>query len=111
MHNRSHGFSEEDWDRADAWHDAKCDRIAEQAPAYSDIETYPEMNEKIVWLLRMTPDNPVPIYAAARIEELEAERERLRGLLLDYRDDHDYQLGGSECNCDLCEQAGAVLGQ
>ena len=41
------------------------------------VETYPEMNTKIVWLLRMIDDNPVCVYAAARIEELEAEREGL----------------------------------
>ena len=43
----------------------------------AEIQTYPAMNENIAWLLRMTKDSPVSIYAAARIEELEAERERL----------------------------------
>jgi len=37
------------------------------------MNTYPEMNEEIISLLRMTPDNPVCMYAAMRIEELEAE--------------------------------------
>lgn len=44
------------------------------------IETYPEMNVKIVELLRWVTDNPVLLYAAQRIEELEvaiAHLERL----------------------------------
>ena len=36
------------------------------------IRTYPEMNEKITDLLRFS-DEPVQLYAAARIEELEKE--------------------------------------
>lgn len=40
--------------------------------------TYPEMNAKIVDLLRWNKENPVVLYAAARIEELETETERLR---------------------------------
>ena len=36
-------------------------------------ETYPEMNAKIVDLLRWNKDNPVHLYAAQRIEELETE--------------------------------------
>ena len=43
------------------------------------IETYPEMNVKIVGLLRWVKDNPVMLYAAQRIEELEAEVEGLKG--------------------------------
>ena len=43
------------------------------------IETYPEMNAKIVGLLRWVKDNPVMLYAAQRIEELEAEVEGLKG--------------------------------
>ena len=38
---------------------------------------YPEMNAKIVKLLRMK-DDPMCLYAADRIEELEAENARLR---------------------------------
>ena len=34
------------------------------------MNTYPEMNEKIVGLLRMS-DNPVDLYAAQYIEELQ----------------------------------------
>jgi len=45
------------------------------------IETYPEMNAEIVDLLRRDKDNPVMLYAARRIEELEAETERLRKTL------------------------------
>ena len=36
------------------------------------MNTYPEMNEKIVALLRMM-ENPTCLYAAQRIEELEAD--------------------------------------
>lgn len=42
------------------------------------IQTYPEMNEQIKKLLRLDPNNSVDLYAAARIEELEAEIARLR---------------------------------
>ncbi len=34
------------------------------------MKTYPEMNQKIIDLLKMS-DNPVSLYAAERIEELE----------------------------------------
>jgi len=33
----------------------------------------------------------------------------LLGLLKAYLDDHDYQLGGSKCDCGLCERARPVL--
>ena len=42
------------------------------------IETYPEMNAKIVELLRWDADDPMSLYAAQRIEELEAEIKRLQ---------------------------------
>ena len=38
----------------------------------NEVRTYPEMNEKIVGILRIG-DSPVDLYAAKRIEELEAE--------------------------------------
>lgn len=37
------------------------------------IRTYPEMNNRIVSFLRMDDENPVCLYAAERIEELEEE--------------------------------------
>ena len=40
------------------------------------MKTYPAMNEQIVGILRMS-DKPAVLYAAARIEELEAERDTL----------------------------------
>jgi len=45
------------------------------------METYPEMNEKIIEILRFADigSDPCSHYAAARIEELEAEVERLQG--------------------------------
>lgn len=42
------------------------------------IQTYPEMNEKIKHLLGLDKDDPIDMYAAARIEELEAEVKRLK---------------------------------
>ena len=44
------------------------------------IETYPEMNAKIIDLLRWDTDNPLMLYAAQRIEDLERELhdERIR---------------------------------
>jgi len=41
------------------------------------INTYPEMNAKIVDILSIS-DSPSSLYAAARIRELEAEVERLK---------------------------------
>ena len=38
----------------------------------TDIKTYPEMNAQIVSLLRIADDSPACLYAAKRIEELEA---------------------------------------
>jgi len=52
--------------------------------------TYAEMNAKIVDLLRWDKDNPVLLYAAQRIEELEAEAGRLQ------RELHDEQIRRSE---------------
>lgn len=54
------------------------------------IETYPEMNTKIVEILRWATDDPALLYAAQRIEELEAEVERLQ------RELHDEQTRRSE---------------
>ena len=43
------------------------------------MNTYPEMNEKIVAILRLADEeNVVAFYAATRIEELEHEVGRLR---------------------------------
>jgi len=42
------------------------------------IKTYPEMNARIVSILRICGADPSLLYAAQRIEELEAEVERLR---------------------------------
>jgi hypothetical protein len=44
---------------------------------YKEIKTNPEMNEKIVSLLVMASIN-YTLYAAKRIEELEAENEDLK---------------------------------
>lgn len=43
----------------------------------TDIVTYPEANAKIVELLRWHEGNSMLLYAATRIEELEAKAERL----------------------------------
>ena len=53
-------------------------------------ETYPEMNTKIVGILRWGGDDPMALYAAQRIEELEAEVEQLQHEL------HDEQVQRSE---------------
>lgn len=39
----------------------------------ADIKTYPEMNAQIISLLRLSED-PICLYAAQRIEELEADQ-------------------------------------
>lgn len=60
------------------------------------VETNPEMNAKIVSLLRFSY-NPTDHYAAQRIEELEAEVETTRRVVevarriitLDVQDEHD----------------------
>lgn len=44
------------------------------------MNTYPEMNEKIVGLLRMS-DEPMNLYAAQRIEELDKELDLVHGCL------------------------------
>ena len=44
------------------------------------IKTYPEMNEKIVDILRIS-DAPDKLYAAQYIEDLHAENERLKEAL------------------------------
>ncbi len=102
-------------------------------------KTYPKMNAEIVNLLRFTDDNHVTMYAAARIEELEAERDALAAVLHDanelhsevrderdvlrkaceaYLKDHNEDIASlcrdagiqpSVCDCDLCEQARDAL--
>ena len=81
------------------------------------MNTYPEMNENIVTILRWT-DNPVSLYAAVRIEELEAKQERLVKACKAYLRDHDDDVARlcryagiqtSACGCDLCKQARAAL--
>lgn len=42
------------------------------------MKTYPEMDERIVGILRMSDDNPVDLYAAQRIEELCQELDEAR---------------------------------
>jgi len=51
------------------------------------MNTYPKMNEQIVGILRWT-DNPAGLYAADRIEELEAERDALASVLEDANELH-----------------------
>ncbi len=46
----------------------------------SEIHTYPEMDAKLVKILRIS-ENPTSLYAAQRIEELETENQRLRDAL------------------------------
>lgn len=42
------------------------------------VTTYPEMNKKIVGILELDKDNPISLYAAQRIRELEKELEELK---------------------------------
>ena len=64
------------------------------------IKTYFTMNARIVAILRQDSD-PMALYAAQRIEELEAEVEQLRDSLKAILDaatsDHDRDLISSEC--------------
>jgi len=46
---------------------------------YKTMKTYPEMNDKIIDLLRRDTGNPLMLYAAQRIEELEADVRGLKG--------------------------------
>ena len=46
----------------------------------SEIKTYEEMNKQICGLLKLSGDN-VSLYAAQRIQELEAENDKLRARL------------------------------
>jgi hypothetical protein len=41
------------------------------------MHTYPEMNKKIVGLLKIDNSSPVNAYAAERIQELEAQNQEL----------------------------------
>jgi len=68
------------------------------------MKTYPEMNADIVNILSLAAD-PMCQYTAARIEELEGEREELRVALGVVLDQADYTSG----NCRGNEAVGAVL--
>jgi len=83
------------------------------------MSTYPKMNKQIVGILRWS-DKPAILYAAARIEELEAERDALRKACEAYLADHDNDIAGlcrdagiqpSKCDCGPCKQARAALGK
>ena len=63
-------------------------------------ETYPEMNTKIVGILRWGGD-PMALYAAQRIEELEAEVKRLQCEL------HNEQVRRGEWER-ICEEMGLI---
>jgi len=52
------------------------------------VKTYPMMNERIVGILRWMKSNLPTLYAAQRIEELEAEVERLRAELEEVENRH-----------------------
>ena len=71
-------------------------------------ETYPEMNTKIVGILRWGGDDPMALYAAQRILELEAEIERLRtslkGILDEAASDLDRDIIITECQSALGEE-------
>ena len=41
------------------------------------VNTYPEMNQKIVGILRIDGENQIDLYAAQRIEELESSVKEL----------------------------------
>ena len=63
------------------------------------METYPEMNDQIVRLLR-EHDNPACLYAAQRIEELEAEVRKLR---CEHCGSHLMRYDGcSRCGAPIC---------
>ena len=71
------------------------------------MKTYPEMNAKIVGLLKMK-DDPVSIYAAARIEELE---KKIAALMADLQERdqalhvESEALGSADDQAERLEQA------
>ena len=77
----------------------------------AEIQTYPAMNENIAWLLRMTKDSPVSIYAAARIEELEAERDALRALLSEWLHEGRFLVANTPEKDDLVRRTRAALAE
>ena len=65
------------------------------------IRTYPEMNEKILGILRLS-EEPVQLYAAQRIEELEEEVSRTGRWIVRETDCGDYKV--SHLICSECGQ-------
>lgn len=59
------------------------------------MKTYQAMNEKIVGILR-TSDQPIELYSAARIEELEARIKEAVDVLRRYPN--------APCGCHGCDQ-------
>lgn len=72
------------------------------------IKTYPEMNARIVDILRIDFGSPMLLYAAQRIEELEAKVERLRTSLREVLDeatsDHNRDIIITECQSALAKE-------
>jgi len=68
------------------------------------------MNEQIVDVLRWT-DNPASLYAAARSEELEAEREKLRQACQAALDDIGTNIMGESCDPEFEAMLRAALGK
>ncbi|MGO0058625.1 hypothetical protein ACTID9_00925 [Brevibacillus fluminis] len=75
-----------------------------------EAKTYPTMNARIVDLLKLSSD-PIHAYAAKRIEELEAENERLRELL-QYEEDRprfDMDANGHLTRHTICKTGGSQM--
>ncbi len=74
------------------------------------MKTYPEMNAKIVGLLRICDDKTLILYAAQRIEELQAENDQLRVILSDVtrqpgeyiHNVHCSKQSGPRRDCSVC---------
>lgn len=74
----------------------------------AEIHTYPEMNEKIVSILRIS-DDPACLYAAQYIEELKKKNEILGNRLCDWcgicltnQTPNDCEIAGAETEEETC---------
>ena len=75
------------------------------------MKTYPDINKQITSFLRLSNTTASALYAADRIEELEAEREQLQKACEAALGNIGMNIMGESCNPELEAMLRAALGK
>ena len=68
------------------------------------MKTYPEMNIRIIQLLRIDDENPVSLYAAQRIEELESSIKTAAKIIIAFSQKCPKRFNGCDQDCRTLEK-------